>query len=310
MWIDDKLSSMKILVTGASGFVGSTLIPRLAKDGHELRALAREPKRVTSDIEVVRGDVVSGAGLAEALEGIDVAYYLVHSMESGSDDFSALERTGAENFATAATAARVDRTIYLGGLVPDVNPSPHLASRLAVEQTLLSASPNSVAFRSSVVIGARSRSFRFLVRLVERVPVLALPPWRDFKTRPIDERDLIELLARAASSEELAGLSVDAVGPETVTYGEMIERIADLMLVRRPPVRLRREGGAIGPIIAAAIAGEDPGLIGPLMAGLSSDLLPREMTAEKIIDIRLHSFDSAVEHALAEWERVEPLAAH
>jgi uncharacterized protein YbjT (DUF2867 family) len=306
---------MRILVTGATGFIGSQLIPRLHREGHALRALARDPGRLRLptawNVEQVRADAVSGAGLAPALAGIEVAYYLIHSMESAADGpFPERERLAAGNFARAARDAGVGRIVYLGGPVPRGRPiSPHLSSRLAVERTLLAAVPDSVALRASIVIGARSRSFRFLVRLVERLPVLVLPAWGDFRTRPIDARDVGEMLAAAASEPAVAGLSLDIAGPDTLTYRQMIERIAELMIVGRPALRLPVSMTPVTARVAAAIAQEDPALVLPLMESLSGDLLPADERAAELLGVRLHRFDAAVEHALGEWEAAQPLRA-
>ncbi len=303
---------MNILLTGVSGYLGARLAPRLLADGHSVRGFARNPARVTLDLPVSAGDAVSGAGLDRAMHGIEVAYYLIHSMEPSADaPFDARERIAAEHFATAARAASVRRIVYLGGLVPAQGPvSTHIASRLAVEQILLETVPASVAFRASIVIGARSRSFRFLVRLIERLPVLAVPAWRTHRTAPVDERDAIEILARAATSEPVGGCSLDIAGPETVTYEQLIARIADHMLVRRPIVGLRRL--TVTPIasrVAAVLAGEEHALIGPLMDSLATDLLPRDDRVCALLGIRRHSLDAAIERALRDWEQVEPLAA-
>ena len=163
-------------------------------------------------------------------------------MEPSADGpFGVRERAAAANFARAARAAGTQRIIYLGGLIPAGGPvSAHLHSRLDVEQILLKASPCSVAFRASIVIGAGSRSFRFLVRLVERLPVMAVPAWRTRRTSPVDERDLIEVLARAVESEEVCGRSLDIGGPEPVSYGELIDRIREHLLLSRPTIGLRR----------------------------------------------------------------------
>ncbi len=308
---------MRILITGVSGFVGSRLVPRLRTDGHELRGFARDASRVAVDVPLVVGDAVSGAGLAQALDGVDVAYFLIHSMEPPPDGdgaaFEARERASAERFAEAARAAGVRRIVYLGGLVPTVaSPSPHLASRLAVEQTLLAAVPDALALRASIVIGARSRSFRFLVRLIERMPVLALPGWRDHRTQPVDERDVIEALARAATAElpAAAPRSLDLAGPDVVSYRELIERIRDHLLLDRPVLAFDPPAPAsLASRVAAAIAGEQHELVGPLMAGLTSDLLPRSGDTAALLGVRLHRLDGAIEHALREWERDEPLAA-
>ncbi len=263
-------------------------------------------------IPVATGDAVTGVGLDYALREIEVAYFLIHSMEPSSNGaFDVRERAAAENFARAAAQAGVRRIIYLGGLVPAKGPaSLHLASRLEVESTLLDAIPDSVAFRASIVIGARSRAFRFLVHLVERLPVLAVPAWNTHVTQPIDERDVIELLARAATSDQVGGESLDIAGPDVVSYGELIDRIRHHMLVSRPTISFKRL--TVTPIasrISAVIAGEDHALVGPLMESLGEDLLPRDDRAVKLLGVRMHSLDAAVEHALREWEAAERLIA-
>jgi uncharacterized protein YbjT (DUF2867 family) len=304
---------MRVLVTGITGYVGSALAPRLLAAGHEVVGLARDPSRVTLDVPVVQGDAVAGTGLDEALEGVDVAYYLIHSMEPApaADGYAVRDRRAAENVRDAVRRAGTERVVYLGGPVPpDRAPSAHLRSRLEVEETLLTATASSIALRASIVIGPRSRSFRFLVRLVERLPVIPLPPWREFRTQPIDGRDVLSFLVNAATSEAAAGQSLDIAGPDVLTYGEMVQRIADLMLVGRPSLRLRFGGGALASQVAAAVGGETTELIGPLMEGLSGDLLPRDTRAAELLGVRLHHFDAAVERALREWEATgEPLAA-
>ncbi|HUA73520.1 MAG TPA: NAD(P)H-binding protein [Solirubrobacteraceae bacterium] len=327
---------MRVLLTGASGYIGGLLLPRLQAQRHELRALARDPTRVHAEVPVIRGDLVTGEGLDRALDGVEVAYYLVHSMEragNGEAPFQERERIAAERFAEAAAANGVKRIVYLGGLLgrdedPETSPSRsrsssrsrsrsssrsrsrsrHLASREQVEHLLLEAVPDSVALRASIVIGARSRSFRLLVHLVERMRVLALPSWRRFRTQPIDERDVVEMLLAAADAD-IGGRSLDVGGPDVLSYGEMIERIADLMMVHRPALGLGVSVTAFTARFAAAIAGEDPDLVVPLMESLSGDLLPAEDHAAELLDVHLHSFDAAVEHALGEWEATERLAA-
>lgn len=306
---------MRVLVTGITGAIGAQLAPRLQVAGHDVSGLARDPTRATAaarhGITVHRGDAVTGAGLAAALDGIEVAYYLIHSMEPNTDDFAARDRTAALAFRDAARAAGVRRVVYLGGLVPPERAaSPHLASRLEVEQIVRDTTPESVALRASIVISAASRSFRFLVHLVERLPVVPLPAWRDFRTQPIDGRDVLAFLLAAATSEGAAGRSLDIAGPDVLTYGEMVLRIADAMGVGRPPVRVSFTATALTSRVAAVVAGETHELIGPLMAGLEGDLLPRDDHAAALMGVRLHGFDAAVERALRDWEAAgEPLAA-
>ena len=301
------------LITGASGFVGGRLLRRLAGEGRRVRALARDPGRVERlpEVEVTQGDLLKGRGLAAALEGCRTAYYLVHSMEpAAGDHFVGRDRRAAEGFARAAAAGGVERIVYLGGMAPSGAPSPHLGSRLEVERILLDAVPGSTALRASIVVGARSPSFRVLVRLVERLRVLPLPRWRSNRTQPIDERDMIEFLARTPQTPAAAGRSLDVCGPDLMTYGEMIERIAEAMGVGRVPLELSASLTPPASAVVAAVSGQPLELVRPLMESLESDILPRDAhEAPRLYGLRPRGFARAVEHALAEWESLEPLGA-
>jgi uncharacterized protein YbjT (DUF2867 family) len=290
---------------------------RLAAEGRPVRALARRPE-LLPDVEAVRGDLLTGAGLEEALHGCSTAYYLIHSMEPATNgDFAGRDRQMAAAFGEAAARAGVERIVYLGGIVPAPHGasgqrplSPHLRSRLEVEETLLEAVPGSTALRASIVIGAGSSSFRLLVRLVERLRILPLPRWRTNRTQPIDERDVIELLARTPQVPEAAGRSLDVAGPDLMTYGRMIERIAGVMGVGRLPVALNASLTPPASALVAAVTGQPIELVRPLMESLETDLLPRDPDeAPRLYGLRPHRFERAVEHALAEWESLEPLGA-
>jgi uncharacterized protein YbjT (DUF2867 family) len=302
---------MNILVTGITGYIGSRLAPQLVDEGHSVRGFSRRGS-VGGPVPVITGDAVTGAGLDEALKGVEVAYYLMHSLEPSHDgSLGARELTAARNFARAVRAAGTERIVYLGGLMPARGPaSPHLVSRLAVERVLLEAAPCAVALRASIVIGAGSRSFRILVRLVERMPVIPLPAWRTRRTSPVDERDMIDILAEGATAQDICGRHVDVAGPEELSYEDLIERIRDHLLVGRPTIALKRL--TVTPVVsrvAALIAGEDHDLLGPLMESLGDDLLPSKPGAAELLGVRLHSLDAAIERSLREWEAVEPLAA-
>ncbi len=305
---------MQTLVTGITGSIGSSLAPALAAAGHDVRGFTRDARRAPDAVaDVVEGDALTGAGLDAALEGVEVAYYLIHSMEAGSSGgFDTAELRSADHFAEAARRAGVRRIVYLGGLLPggEHAVSRHLGSRLAVEETLLGAVPGSIAFRASIVIAAGSRSFRFLVRLVERVPITPLPAWAANATQPVDGRDVTAFLRAAATAPAALGdRAWDLAGPDRLTYAEMIDRIADEMLVARPAVRLGFSLTPIASVVAARIAGEDVGLIEPLMESLDSDLLPRDDSAGPAFGVRLHAFGAAVERALRDWEATEEVRA-
>jgi uncharacterized protein YbjT (DUF2867 family) len=304
------------LVTGATGYVGGKLVERLLAEGRPVRALAREPSRVESrlGLETASGDVLSGTGVRAALDGCSVAYYLVHSMEAvaGDDrDFAVRDRHAVERFAADATAAGVERVVYLGGIAPSGGtPSAHIASRVEVEQVLMAEAPGATALRASIVIGARSSSFRILVRLIERLRLLPLPAWRDNRTQPIAERDAIELLARAPRSAETSGRSLDIGGPDVVSYGQMIEAIAEQMGVGRIPIGLGVSLTPPASAVVSAIVGQPLELVRPLMDSLEHDLLPRAPDeASRLLGVRPLSFERAVERALADLEAHEGLAA-
>ncbi|MEA2171458.1 MAG: hypothetical protein QOF76_4758 [Solirubrobacteraceae bacterium] len=305
---------MRTLVTGITGSIGAELAPALRDAGHEVRGFTRNAARVSAPVDdVVEGDAYSGAGLDAALEGIDVAYYLIHSMESGAPGgFEDAERRSAELFATAAQQADVQRIVYLGGPLPTDGSavSRHLGSRGAVEATLLTAVPGSIAFRASIVLAPRSRSFRFLVRLIERMPVLALPAWHTNRSYPIDGRDVTVFLVRSATApDELGGRAWDAIGPELLSHGAMMTRIAELMMVHRPEFGLSFSLTPVASVVAAAVSGEALELIGPLMESLEHDLLPRDTDAADAFGVRLHAFDAAVEHSLRGLEEEEEVRA-
>ena len=203
---------MNVLVTGITGYMGSVLAPALQRDGHAVRGFARQPERVTLNVPVVGGDAISGDGLSEALDGIDVAYYLIHSMErGGGDSFQSRERLAAERFGQAARDAGVSRIVYLGGPVPPgERRSPHLTSRLAVEQVLLEAVPGSVALRASIVI--RPVTVVSLPRPACRAPSRHRTAGLAGESQPPDRRTrcFAPYLVRAARQvKPLTGLALD-----------------------------------------------------------------------------------------------------
>jgi uncharacterized protein YbjT (DUF2867 family) len=303
------------LIVGATGYVGTVLTNALVDEGRPVRALSRHPRPVegTSAVEAVRGDVLEDEGLDEAMHGCEVAYYLVHSMEAGAANFEARDRQAANNFAAACQRAGVERVVYLGGMKPSGPLSAHMRSRLEVERILMESLPRATGLRASIVIGARSPSFRLMVRLIERLPVLPLPPWRVRRTQPIAERDVLRCLVRTPLIEATAGRSIDLVGPEPLTYAEILRGIAAELEIGRPEVDLPIFTAPAYAAVASAIADADTELVRALMGSLNEDVLPRSADAAQemteLYGVTPLPFARAVRRALADWEGEEPLAA-
>ena len=303
------------LIVGATGYVGTLLTNALVREGRAVRALSRRPPKLEkgSPVEAVRGDVLGDEGLDQALEGCDVAYYLVHSMEAGASSFEDRDRQAARNFVAACRRAGVDRVVYLGGIEPSGPPSPHMRSRLEVERILMENLSGATGLRASIIIGAGSPSFRLMVRLIERIPVLPLPPWRERRTQPIAERDVVECLVRTPLIDATSGRSIDLVGPDELSYAEILSGIAAELGIDRPPVEVPIFTAPAFGVVASRIAGADTDLVRALMGSLNTDVLPRsERAAQEVAEIlglEPLGFVRAVRRALAEWEREEPLAA-
>jgi uncharacterized protein YbjT (DUF2867 family) len=302
------------LIVGATGYVGTLLTKALVAEGRPVRALSRRPPTGSRDalVEVVRGDVLGDEGLDEAFRGCEVAYYLVHSMEAGATSFEARDRRAANNFVAACRRAGVERVVYLGGIEPSGALSPHMRSRLEVERILMDDLSGATGLRASIVLGAHSPSFRLMVRLIERLPVLPLPPWRHRRTQPIAERDVIASLVRTPLVDTTAGRSIDLVGPDPLTYGEILQGIAEELALDRPELKVPIFTAPTFAAVAASVAGADAELVRALMGSLNADVLPRSERAAQemteVFGIRPLPFKRAVRRALADWEREEPLA--
>jgi uncharacterized protein YbjT (DUF2867 family) len=263
-----------IAVAGSTGYVGGELCARLCRQGAQVRALARDPdaaaelKRI--GCEVGRADVLEPETLGPALDGIDVAYYLVHSMGRGSDgDFAERDKAGAENFAAAAAAAGVRRIVYLGGLGEG---SRHLASRHSTAETLRAGEVPVAYFRAAAVVGAGSESFLTVFYLVRRLPLMITPRWVTTRTQPIAIDDAISFLAAASDLAAPLDREIQIGGPDVTTYGGMIDELA-LALGRRPPRRLTVPvlTPGLSSLWIGLVTPVDPGVARPLIEGLATE---------------------------------------
>jgi len=287
-----------ILLTGATGYVGGRLLPRLLDAGHEVRCLVRDPARahLPAAAEVVRGDVVRDEGLADALAGTEVAYYLVHSMEGRGGDFAERDRRAARAFADAATRAGVERVIYLGGL--EGERSEHLRSRHEVAEILRAHGPRLVYVRAAMVIGAGSASFQMLEHLVRRLPIMVTPRWIDTRSQPVAIADVADTLAALATFPDPPD-EVQLGGADVLTYREMMDRFARI-IGRRPPLVVPTP--FLSPRLSSYWVGLvtpiELGLVRPLIDGLSAEMVVRRPPPKGLND-HPRGFDDAVREALA-----------
>jgi len=263
-----------IAVAGATGYIGDLLARRLAEDGEEVVALARSPEKAedlaAAGCEVRRADVLEPDTLGPALEGVDVAYYLVHSMGRGGDgDFAMRDQEGGRNFATAAANAGVKRIVYLGGLGSG---SEHLNSRHATAVTLRAGEVPVAYFRAAAVIGAGSESFLTVYYLVRRLPAMVTPKWTTVRTQPIAVEDVVTDLATAADLALPLDRELQIGGPDVTTYGGMIDELAAAMDHRKP---LRVTVPVLTPRLSSLWVGlvtpVDTGVARPLIEGLSHE---------------------------------------
>ncbi|MFY7067737.1 SDR family oxidoreductase [Nocardiopsis changdeensis] len=299
------MSGRRALVTGATGYIGGRLVPQLLDAGFEVRCLARDPGKLRDHpwrdrVEAARGDVVSGEGLAEALEGADVAYYLVHSM-SGSRDFSGDDARGARNFAEAAAGAGVGRVIYLGGLAPEGEDlSAHMASRAEVGRILLDGPVPAAVLRAAVIIGSGSASFEMLRYLTERLPVMTTPRWVRSRVQPVAVRDVLRLLVEAADLPPEQDRTFDVGGPDVLTYAEMIQRFARVAGLRPRlilPVPVLSPG--LSSLWVGLVTPVPPAIARPLVESLRHDAVCGEDDLSGLLgDHARIGFDRAVELAV------------
>jgi uncharacterized protein YbjT (DUF2867 family) len=294
-----------ILVGGATGYVGGLLARRLAETGYRVRCMARRPEAASeladAGCEVVRADVLEPETLVEAMDGIESAYYLIHSMGRGSDaaDFAERDLLAARNFGSAAAAAGVKRIIYLGGL--GQGESTHLKSRHDTASALAEAGVPLTYFRAAVVIGSGSESFRTVLHLAKRLPVMVTPKWVSTKTQPIAAASVIDYLAGALEVPASEGREIEIGGPDVTTYGGMLDAMAR-GLKRREPLKITVP--FLTPWLSSLWIGlvtpVDPGVARPLIEGLSVETVVTDPSGMELFEVEPMGLDEAMRAALAE----------
>jgi uncharacterized protein YbjT (DUF2867 family) len=279
----------RCLVTGATGYIGGRLAPVLLDRGHAVRALARNPDKLAAmpwreRVEVIRGDLGEPDSLTAAFEGVDVVFYLVHSMGT-SQDFVAEEARSARNVVAAARRAHVKRLVYLGGLhPPGVDLSPHLRSRTAVGDILLESDIETVVLQAGIVIGSGSASFEMMRHLTNRLPAMTTPKWVHNRIQPIAIDDVLHYLAEAAEVTVPASRTWDIGGPDVFEYGDAMQGYAEVAGLRR---RLIVAIPFLTPTIASLWVGlvtpMPPGLARPLIESLEVDAVMADHDIDSVI---------------------------
>jgi uncharacterized protein YbjT (DUF2867 family) len=300
-----------VLLTGATGFIGGRLLYALDERGHSVRCLVRQgeelrPARPLSrEPAVVYADLLRADTLPPALEGIDSAYYLVHSMGGRNIRetmaFADRDRRCAENFLAAAEKAGVRRIIYLGGLgETGKGLSEHLSSRQEVARILQSGLVKTTALRAAVIIGAGGASFEIVRSLVERLPVMLCPRWVDTRSQPIAVENVIDYLAGCLENEATAGLTLDIGGPDIMTYRDLMHLYAGVRKLRRFIVTVPVLTPKLSAFWVNLMTSVPAGIVYPLIEGLKNEVICRDNRIRELVPITLRSMDEAICTALTE----------
>jgi uncharacterized protein YbjT (DUF2867 family) len=286
-------------VTGATGYIGGLLVPRLLDAGLQVRAMARNPDKLAKapwrdSVEVARGDLTDLDSLTEAFDGVDVVYYLVHSMGT-SKDFVAEERRSAHNVVEAARRAGVRRLVYLSGLHPEgTQLSRHLASRTEVGKILVESGIETVVLQAGIVIGSGSASFEMVRHLTDRLPAMTTPKWVRNKIQPIGIDDVLYYLVQSATVDVPTSRTWDIGGPDVMQYGDAMQVYADVAGLRRRLI-------VVLPFLTPTIASWWVGLVTPIASGLARPLVESLEHDAVMLDHDIDSFIPSPDHGLTTY---------
>jgi len=297
---------MQVLVTGATGFVGSALTQALVDEGHEVRAMTRHPEGYEGPGTPVAGDMSDEISLREALEGVEGAYYLIHSLSS--KDFEKEDAAGATAFSAAAAAQGVGRIVYLGGLGEESDDlSPHLRSRREVESLLGSDGVPVTVLRAAIVVGHGGISWEMTRQLVDRLPLLAAPPWAKTRTQPIALRDAVTYLVGVLDHPEARGRVFEIGGADVVTYEDMLVRAAkvqegkDVALVSVPLPANGLVDAAVATASSyglAALTEVDADTAKNLIESMTSEVVVSDHSISEVVELAPMGYDEMVREAL------------
>ncbi len=314
---------MRVLVTGATGYIGGRLVPLLLEAGHQVRCLSRDPGRLDrvpwrDRVEAARGDVLDPSSLAVGLEGCDAAYYLVHAMAEGAG-FDERDRQGAGNFRAAAAAAGLRRLVYLGALAPEDAPlSKHLDSRNEVGRLLAEGPTPVTEFRAAVIIGSGSLSFEMLRYLTEVLPVMATPRWVRNRCQPIAIDDVLGLLVRALDDPEPVSRVLEIGGPDALSYQDMMRGYAAEVGLRRVILPVPFLSPRLSSLWVGLVTPLPPKVARPLVESLRSEVVVRDDTARRVFphdnlpfrEALRRALDTPSESAATRWSDPAPFPAN
>jgi uncharacterized protein YbjT (DUF2867 family) len=304
----------KVLLTGATGFVGGRLLHALTGHGMEVRCLVRSPERLRErllpeeEVEIVTGDLLKAETLDTVLDGIEVAYYMVHSMGGrtiGENKvFAKRDRNAARNFVEAADRAGLARIIYLGGLGETGDQlSKHLASRQEVAEILSSGRAQTTELRAPNIMGAGGAPFEMLRSLVERLPIMVCPRWIETRAQPIDIRDMVLYLIGCLREPATTGLSLDVGGPEILSYRDMMEIYARVRGLKRLIITVPVLTPRLSTYWVNMVTPVPSGIVNPLVEGLRNEVICRDNRIHELIPIELTTFEQSICNALQEVEK-------
>jgi len=293
---------MKVLVTGASGFIGRRLCRGLVEAGHEVRAMTRRPERYAGPGEAVYGDVSRPDSLAAALAGCQSAYYLVHSLDRR--EFEERDAAAARAFAAAAHRGQLDRIVYLGGLGNDEDVlSAHLRSRREVERLLAAGDVPVTTLRAGIVVGHGGISWELTRQLVERLPMMITPRWVRTRTQPIAVADVVRYLSAVLVVPEAAGRTFEIGGPDVLEYGQMLHRVARIEGRRRIVLPVPLLTPRLSSRWLALVTDVDTRTGRALIDSMINEVVVRDAAIRKLVPFDPIDYDTAVLQALGERAR-------